>query len=141
MAHINDGTGVFTSKDAAGLGPRSANGPVRLAVGDINRDGALDAIVATIADDELAALWGTQPPNNGWISVGAPPGSIVEHCTPSRCSAQPLIGGGSYGAVRPHRLHLGLGPAQEAIVRVEWPAGTWTDLGLVQSGDWVEFRP
>jgi hypothetical protein len=140
MAHINDGAGGFTSEDAAGLGPRSEGGPIRLAVGDINGDGALDAL-SLLRREEPLVLWGTPSPNNGWISVSAPPGSVVEYCTPSRCIAQPLIGGGSYGVVRPHRLHVGLGLDQEATVRVEWPAGTWTDLGVVQSGALVEFRP
>ncbi|MCB9520936.1 MAG: CRTAC1 family protein [Myxococcales bacterium] len=141
-AHINSGDGQFVSEDATGQGTSVEGGPRRVAIGDIDGDGLQDAVALFRRRTAPVVLWNRGQAAGGWVTVSGPsPGAMIEVCTPERCQRQPVVAGGSYGAIRPRRVQFGIGDATEATVRVEWPPGVWRDLPPAPSGSLVVVPP
>ena len=140
MLHVNRGGGVFSTENATALGSNLEGDTIALVSGDIDLDGRVDA-VAVPSGDGATLLWGQGELAGGWVAVNAPLGALVEICAGEVCNLRHVLGGGSYGAIRPSRVRMGIGGAEQAHVCVEWPAGEWHDLGAVDSGTIATFDP
>jgi hypothetical protein len=116
------------------------------AVVDLNLDGMLDLVVVNRV--EPVALWrnvgegdGDQPePMGSWAAVRLhqpPPnvdaiGAWVETRVDERTSTRELTVGGGHAGGQLGWIHLGLGEAAQAEVRVHWPDG--------ETGPWVTLE-
>lgn len=109
-------------------------------VSDFNRDGQLDlmvinreAPVSVFRNLGVSETWGSRPmgnwlaielkqPNVNTQAIGARVVVKTGNLTQSRTVA---IGGGHAGGANDF-LHVGLGVAERATVRVRWPDGSWS---------------
>lgn len=122
MLYRNDGRGDFTAewpfRDAV-PGPDRGDA---MALGDVDGDGLLDALVlrgGVTEGFEPWLLYGRAPAPGHWLEVDAPIGARVEVCgDDGRCQLREVAGGSSYRALASTVLHFGLGPATQADVRV-----------------------
>ncbi len=132
-----DGGFVETGADARINLPTQGRGAL---VSDFNRDGQLDlmvinreAPVSVFRNLGVSETWGSRPMGN-WLAIelkqnnantqaiGARVVVKTGNLTQSRTVA---IGGGHAGGANDF-LHLGLGVAERATVRVRWPDGSWS---------------
>ena len=111
--------------DQVNLGQQPEIAGRGLAVGDLDNDGALDAIVAVLGGRPL--LLRSTPNTNHWLTlkligtrsnrdgIGArvSAGKQSAYCTTS----------GSYLSASDPRVHLGLGSETRATVEILWPSG------------------
>lgn len=141
----NNGAGYFSAEAPVVL-PPGPSGSTSLVVADVDGDGVLDALLVRGAfwDDtpslpQAWILWGRVRTPGNWLSVDAPQGARVEVCVGSWCRRREVIGGGSFLAMRPNRVHFGLASAGVARVRVEWPRGSWNDLGATVANRLLVF--
>jgi hypothetical protein len=101
-----------------------------LAVGDINNDGTLDAIVAVLGGRPLVLrrarssnhwltlkLIGSRSNRDG-IGARVSAGKQLAYCTTS----------GSYLSASDGRVHFGLGKETHTKVEIQWPSGTRQQL-------------
>jgi len=121
-------------------------GATALSTGDFDRDGVLDALLIRrehgTTFDSRGSVWllrGWRSGDGAAVEIAVPLGARVEVCAAGRCQRRELGSGGSYLSIRPHRLHFGIGSADEADVVVEWPRGEFHDLGSVAAGTVVRF--
>ncbi len=114
-----------------------------LAVGDLDSDGRVDAVVAAL-DGPLALLRNVTEGGNsltvelvaegraGRSAVGAKLRATVG----GRTLVRQVVGGGSYLASSDRRVHLGLGDAKQVDrLEVAWPSGraeAWRDLSAAR---------
>jgi len=110
-----------------------------LAIGDLDGDGRLDAVVSAL--DAPAALLRNVTTGGRSLTldlVGRSPAAIqpigakVRATIGGRTIVRVLAGGGSYLAASDRRIHLGLGQARQVDrLEVTWPSGrveVWRDL-------------
>ena len=110
-----------------------------LAVGDLDGDGRLDAVVNALGSP--AALLRNVATGGRSLSlelVGKPPaarhpvGAKVHATIGGRTIVRALVGGGSYLAASERRVHLGLGGADRVDrLEIAWPSGrveVWRDV-------------
>jgi enediyne biosynthesis protein E4 len=122
-----DASALLTSQALVGRG---------LAVGDIDNDGRLDALVV---DSEGAPLLlhNESKSTAGWLSlelVGAKSnrdgyGATVRVTVGDRVIVRHCHADGSYMSASDKRIHVGVGSATEASVSVTWPGGKVQDFG------------
>lgn len=142
----NNGEGYFRAESAARLpfngGPVSdddalSGGQVSVS-GDVDGDGALDLLLLrNVVYPNRVEPWllrGVAPRAHGWIEVEAPRGAVVEVCVGAWCQRREVTGERSYGAMHPDVVHVGLGAARRARVRVRRVNGGTIELGEVPSG-------
>ena len=109
------------------------------AVGDLDGDGRLDAVVNALdAPATVLRNVGTGGKSLTLDLVGRPPSAVqpvgakVRATVRGRTSVRVLAGGGSYLAASDRRVHLGLGEADRVDrLEVAWPSGrveVWNDL-------------
>ena len=122
----------------AGQAFRSAGVSRGLAIGDIDNDGDIDALVSA-NNGPLRLLLNTVGNRQHWIGLRVVSraggrdmlGARVEVRTGSRVLTRRVRTDGSYGSARDPRLLVGLGnEAGPASVRVTWPSG--------RAGRWVQ---
>jgi hypothetical protein len=114
--------GKFERADLGAL-PRVAGRGA--AFGDLNNDGAMDAVVAVLGERPLVLMG--RPGQNHWISLDLRGtrsnrdgiGAVI------RTGSQRAYAttAGSYLAASDRRVHLGLGSASAANVEILWPSG------------------
>ena len=114
-----------------------------LAVGDIDKDGNLDVVVAT-NDGLLYVLRNRGSSTNHWLSlalVGTRSnrdgiGAQVKVVSPSgRQQCATVTTSSSYASASDRRIHFGLGPEQSAqSIEIRWPSGTIQKFREVKSG-------
>ncbi|MDR3619911.1 MAG: CRTAC1 family protein [Paludisphaera borealis] len=108
-----------------------------LAVGDLDDDGRLDLVAASL--DAPAALLLNRSKTGGVVRLdlinrhGRPAvGARVRATVDGRILVQDVTSGGSYLSCSPSRIFLGIGGAARVdVLEVAWPWGevqTWTDL-------------
>jgi hypothetical protein len=110
-----------------------------VAVGDLDGDGRLDAVVNAL--DAPAALLRNVTPGGRSLAVELvgrapapvhPVGAKIRATIGGRTIVRALAGGGSYLAASDRRVHLGLGEAHRVDrLEVTWPSGrveVWRDL-------------
>jgi hypothetical protein len=106
-----------------------------LAIGDLDSDGRLDAVVTT-NDGPLHILHNVTPTHNHWITlklVGHKSnrdgiGAEVEVFTAARKQLATVTTAGSYLSSSDKRVHFGLGGERTAQVKIRWPNGTLQSL-------------
>ncbi len=102
-----------------------------LAIGDINNDGRLDAVITT-NNGPAYILRNETSTSNHWLTVkliGSKSnrdgiGAVVKMMTPSGIQYQTVSTGGSYCSSSDVRTHFGLGAEMKiADIEVRWPSG------------------
>lgn len=133
----NGGGGVF--QDVSGAGGdffRRKQVARALAVGDINNDGAVDAVIG-VNNGPAVLLRNDSPKDNHWMRIelhgSARPdhvgcnrdalGARVRVTVASGSQTQFLRSGGSYIADHDRRLVFGVADSKTARVEVRWPCG------------------
>jgi hypothetical protein len=146
-----DGTFVEGAEAAGIVGYDRARGA---ALADLNLDGMLDLVV--VHREANVSLWrnvGTgdadQPePMGNWIAVRlAQPapnvdavGAWVEVKVGDRTILREVTVGGGHGSGQHGWIHAGLGGADEAEVRVQWPDGELGPWMTVEANRFVEIE-
>ena len=134
--------GTFT-ESAAAAGLLSYHRARGAAVVDLNLDGLLDIVV--VNRQAPAELWRNTTPGGNWLALrlrqdGAnrdAVGAWIEVRAGRRTWRRELtVGGGHVGGVLGW-THFGLGPAERASVRVQWPGGDWGRWVDVAAGQWL----
>ena len=101
-----------------------------LALGDIDNDGRLDAVV-TGNDGALYVLHNATPTQNHWLTlllIGHTSnrdaiGAEVKITTAKGVQMATVTTAGSYLSSSDKRVHFGLGPEKTATVEIRWPSG------------------
>ncbi len=130
LAFLREGDGFEERGEALGLASRHHHAGLRAA--DLDGDGTVEVVVTGY--DEPPHVYRRETSENNWLAVdlvGKAPntsaiGARVEIVTPSATIIRELVAltGPMQGA---RRVHVGLGDADEASVRVLWPGGEWSD--------------
>ncbi len=119
-----------------------------VAVGDLDGDGDLDAVVAAL-DSNLAILRNDSTGGRGIVlnliaesRFGRDPvGTCVRAKIGERVIVRDIYGGGSYLSASDRRVHLGLGTAKRIdSIEIEWPSSrieTWIDPAI--KGATIDF--
>jgi hypothetical protein len=149
LYHRNLGAGRFAEEGEAhgeALARRRAHRG--LAVGDIDQDGDLDALL-TVLDGPPVLLRQVGSGLGQWLflrlegtaSNRDAVGARVTVEAGGRKQVRQVSRGGSYLSAQDPRLHFGLGAAAQADrIRVEWPAGTTEELGPAPAGRRYRLR-
>ena len=155
-----DGRFIETGEAAGVALDRRGRGAV---VEDFNMDGMLDLLVVNrganvslFRNRGERVAWGHRPMGN-WLAV-----ELDQQATPS--SAQGIVAnrravgarvvvrtgnhiqtrivsvGGGHASGQAGFVHLGLGAAERALVRVRWPDGEWSHEVRVHAGNFVRIR-
>ncbi len=119
-----------------------------LAVGDLDNDGRIDAVVNAL-DAPAALLRNVTEGGHSLILelTGQPVGAKIRATVGGRTLVRVLIGGGSYLATSDRRIHLGLGTATRVDrLEVAWPSGrveVWRDIseGHLRIEEGTGLRP
>lgn len=111
-----------------------------MALGDVNNDGRVDAVVTT--NDGAAHLLLNQTANsNHWLSVSLVGhtsnrdgiGAEVRVTTADGSQVATVSTSGSYLSSGDKRVHFGLGSATEATLHIRWPSGIQQDMSHVKA--------
>ncbi|MGH9440555.1 MAG: CRTAC1 family protein [Terriglobia bacterium] len=121
FANVSKASGAVFSERWAGRG---------LAIGDINNDGKMDAVITT-NDGPAYLLRNETPSPNHWLTlklVGRKTnrdgiGAAVTVKTSALTQYRTVTTGGSYCSSSDVRPHFGLGDATKANVEIQWPSG------------------
>jgi enediyne biosynthesis protein E4 len=135
-------TGKFARVGAApGSGLALAIPARGLAIGDLDGDGRLDAVINNI-DSPPTLLRNVTPDAGHWLTlklIGDPAkksprdaiGAIVYVTVGKRRMRQDVISGAGYASQNDQRLHFGLGAATQADkVEIQWPDGKKETVAL-----------
>ncbi len=99
-----------------------------LAIGDLNDDGAVDAVVANNGESPVL-LWGVKPSAKNWVGLNFPSrpvGAVIRWRAGDKEFRKIIASDGSYLSAHDPRVVLGLGKATEAAwVEVEWRGRRW----------------
>ena len=106
-----------------------------LAIGDLDNDGRMDAVVTT-SDGPIYILHNETVTRNHWLTlklVGHSSnrdaiGAEVEITTPSGKQLATVSTAGSYLSSSDKRVHFGLGPDTHAQLKIRWPSGIVQEL-------------
>jgi hypothetical protein len=115
-----------------------------LAIGDLDRDGRIDAVVShqlapsvalhndTPTDNQalILRLVGVRSNRNGY-------GTRVEVVDAEPVIMRELFGGGSFQAALAPEIHLGLGAKRTANVTIHWPSGAVDGPVRLEAGRWL----
>jgi hypothetical protein len=119
-----------------------------LAWGDFDRDGRVDLVVTRL-NEPAQVLWNRTEGAGNWIAFDLEGtksnrdaiGAWVEVDSTEGKQWDRVAGWSGYGCSSSRRLHFGLGRATRATrVRVQWPAGSVTELRDVPAGQEVKVR-
>lgn len=135
FADVSDSCGEYFASEWLGRG---------LAVGDLDRDGQLDAAVAhqlapsivlrnetsTAGHSLVLQLVGIESNRNGYCAR-------VEVLNAATKIDRTLLGGGSFQSASAPEVHVGLGDLATATVRIHWPSGTIDTHDDLAAGHWI----
>lgn len=138
--------------DAVGIA--SGNRGRGAAVVDFNLDGMLDIVVvnrnapaSVFRNLGARTAWGHRPLGN-WVAVelsqpGANRDAIgarISVKTGNRTVTRTIEIGGGHASGQLGFVHLGLGPAERAQVRIKWPDGEWSHVYKVFANNFVRIE-
>ena len=136
---------VAADHGAALLIPQVSRGA---AFGDYDNDGDLDVLVLNLGGSP-SLLRNDGGNHNRWLSLTLegtrsprdPIGVRIRYTAGGHTFTRSLSGGGSYLSASDHRLHLGLGQAEQAErIEIRWPSGTTEVLKNVTAGKFYHLR-
>ncbi len=121
------------------------------AVVDLNLDGALDLVVVnrgapvSVFRNLGAARDGAPAPLGNWVQVALSHPQPNRHAVGARLSVRvgnrtlvrTLQAGGGHASGHQGWIHLGLGTAERAQIRIRWPDGAWSHPYRVFAGNFV----
>jgi hypothetical protein len=135
FADVSDWSGDYFARDWLGRG---------LAVGDLDRDGRVDAAINHQLAPSVALRNETQTSSAALTLrfVGSSSNRNGYQVRVEVVDARPavvreLVGGSSYHSASAPEIHLGLGPEQAATIRVAWPSGVVETHRDLQPGEWI----
>jgi enediyne biosynthesis protein E4 len=131
--------GRFERAESGVTTPVAARG---LAVGDLNNDGWMDAVMTVLGGRPLILM--NRGGNRHWLTI------TLRGTRSNRdgLGARVRVNGqtryattaGSYLSASDKRLHFGLGPATSASVELAWPSGLRQTLHDVRADQFLEIR-
>ena len=135
---VSETSGEYFLKEWLGRG---------LAVGDLDRDGKLDAVV----NHQLApsiALHNETPTENGALVIRLVGrvsnrngfGAWVEVVCRDRILVRELAGGGSFQSASAPEIHVGTGKDSESTVRIHWPSELVEEHANLRAGSWIAIE-
>lgn len=112
-----------------------------VAIGDLDRDGRIDAVVSHQLGPSLV-LHNESPAGNAAIVlrlVGVRSnrdgyGARVELLDAGRAVVRELVSGGSFQSASAPELHIGLAGGRQATIRIRWPSGAVETHEAVSAG-------
>jgi len=146
-----DGTFVEAGGDSGIASDRRGRGA---ALVDLNLDGMLDIVVvnrnapASLFRNRGAKVdWGHQPLGN-WIAVELSQpeanrdaiGARISVKTGNRTTTRTVAVGGGHASGQLGFVHVGLGTAERAEIRVKWPDGSWSHVYKVFANNFVRIE-
>ena len=134
---VSDWSGEFFRKAWIGRG---------LAIGDLDRDGRIDAVVSHQQDSSVALqnetaggnsivlrLVGTRSNRNGIGTVV----EVVSDVVPLR---RELVGGAGFQSASAQEIHLGLQKRSDLTIRINWPSGSVDTHTRTNPGVWTAIE-
>jgi hypothetical protein len=130
----------YDMSDQAGTGIAAHHASRGMAVGDLDNDGQLEAVVVNLAENPsllknmakqegnallLRLLTGKRDAIGARVTVEA--GGVRQ--------TDEVRSGGSFISHNDMRLHFGLGAAKTASVEIRWPDGSTQKIGAVSAGE------
>jgi hypothetical protein len=146
LLFLNDGSGGFAEGSSAHRELRANPGMSRgLAVGDMDNDGGVDAIVMEAGRGIRS--WHNGAASGNWLGLSAIDpglggrdviGARVFVWYGDRSDSQLVAPGSSFLSSNDPRVHFGIGSANTVdSVSVRWPGGTIEAFGAVEVNRWV----
>jgi enediyne biosynthesis protein E4 len=138
--------GIFAEAgDRAGVASVKAGRGGALA--DLNLDGALDMIAVNRGDQ--AEVWRQSQPLGAWVQIALHAdgpnrnaiGAVVEIRRGWGVERREVFSGGGHAGGQLGWLHIGLGSADQAQLRVIWPGGAAGDWLTLDAGQFYDLSP
>jgi hypothetical protein len=145
-AFVADGAGSFTD-DAEGFGLDDYEEGRGVVCADFDNDGDTDVLLLHRDYPLSATLWRNDAASNNYLSVKLvgsglnteASGARIHATVGGRTQMREIIIGSNFVSQNPTVQTFGLGTASIADeLRVEWPDGTWTNLGPIAAGQLIE---
>jgi len=132
--------GHFERAESGVAAPLAARGA---AFGDLNNDGSIDVVIATLGGPPVVLLNRAANKSNHWLSItlkgtrsnrdGYGAKVVVNNQTRFATSA------GSYNCANDKRLHFGLGDSAKAKIEITWPSGIKQVMNEVSANQFLEI--
>lgn len=138
FSDISNWSGDYFAREWLGRG---------VAVGDLDRDGKVDAVVSHQLAPSVA-IRNETPSDNASLNirlVGTSSnrsgyGARVEVTDSSSTLVRELVGGGGFQSASAPEIHLGLGKNKTASIRIQWPSGLVDTQVQIAPGTWVAIE-
>ncbi len=132
--------GHFEKAESGVTAPLAARGA---AFGDLNNDGSIDVLIATLGGPPVVLLNRAANKSNHWLTItlkgtrsnrdGFGAKVVVNNQTRFATSA------GSYNCANDKRLHFGLGDSAKAKIEITWPSGIKQVMNDVSANQFLEI--
>ena len=132
--------GHFERAESGVTAPLAARGA---AFGDLNNDGAIDVVIATLGGPPVVLLNRATNKSNHWLTItlkgtrsnrdGYGAKVVVNNQTRFATSA------GSYNCANDKRLHFGLGDSAKTQIEITWPSGIKQVMNDVSVNQFIEI--
>jgi enediyne biosynthesis protein E4 len=132
--------GHFERAESGVAAPLAARGA---AFGDLDNDGSIDVVIATLGGPPVVLLNRAASKSNHWLTItlkgtrsnrdGFGAKVVVNNQTRFATSA------GSYNCANDKRLHFGLGDSAKAKIEITWPSGIKQVMNDVSANQFLEI--
>jgi enediyne biosynthesis protein E4 len=147
LLYWNRGDGVFFDMSLqAGPGIEAEHSSRGLAIGDLNNDGRLEAVVVNM-HERPSLLRNTAPVAGNSVLIRALTGSgrdaIGARLTLTangRRQVDEVRSGGYHISQSDFRVHFGIGPAERAELEIRWPDGKVEKVGEIPANHRITIR-
>lgn len=150
---MGDADGKFTEKgDEAGIALNTRGRGASIV--DLNADGMLDLVVVNrngnaslFRNQGSRAPWGGHRPMGNWLAIELKNGQInraaigakVTVKTGNTSQSRMVQIGGGHASGQAGFVHFGLGVAERANIRIQWPDGDWSHAYRVFANNFVQI--
>jgi hypothetical protein len=135
----NAGNGRFESSD---LGPLASVAGRGAAFGDLNNDGAMDAVVSVLGGGPV--ILRGRADGNHWLTLQLTGTTSNRHAEGAKVRVGNQLvyatTSGSYLSASDRRVHFGLGAAETATVEILWPSGRKQTLSNVKANQILSVK-